>query len=83
MKSLKSWQIALITGAIVLLLGGLSLRKTVEIAVDGDVQSVTTWTFKVAGALEQAGVVLRPGDVVTPEIGTRLKNGETIIRAYA
>jgi resuscitation-promoting factor RpfB len=78
MKSLKWWQIALIAGVIVLLLGGLSLRKTVEIDVDGDVQSVTTWSLKVAGALEQAGVVLRPGDVVTPESGTRLKNGEII-----
>jgi len=55
-------------GLIVLLAIVLPAR-TVQIAVDGETRTVSSRTVRDAGAVEQAGVELRPGDAVRDSDG--------------
>lgn len=62
-----------------LLGGGFVWRHhTVEVAVDGTVQTIGTFRTTVNGVLQQAGVALGPHDVVRPAPDSRIYQGERI-----
>lgn len=56
---------------------------TVSVTVDGATQSISTSATDVRGALQDAGVVLGEGDVVSADLSTALTTGQTITVARA
>jgi uncharacterized protein YabE (DUF348 family) len=56
----------------------LRTLREVTISVDGIQNTATTGALDVGEFLQQNGVVLRPGDQVTPPVETRLADGLTV-----
>lgn len=54
-------------------------HKTVEIDVNGETQSVSTFAGSVDGALRQAGVEVEGRDEVTPGLDTAIGDGDEIV----
>ncbi|MDR7433969.1 MAG: ubiquitin-like domain-containing protein [Armatimonadota bacterium] len=65
------------TGAVSL------LRKQVTIQVDGERRAIRTYRSTVGEVLEEARVTFAPQDVVTPPVGTRVKDGMEISVRHA
>jgi resuscitation-promoting factor RpfB len=57
---------------------GLRTLKDVTISVDGTTNTATTGALNVGQFLQQNGVVLRPGDQLTPPAETPLADGLTV-----
>ncbi len=81
--------VALVTaGALVLLTAGgavaaSSAHKTVEVDIDGETASISTFAGSVAGALEAAGVSVGEKDQVTPALDSELTDGAEIVVRHA
>lgn len=81
--------VALVTaGALVLLTAGGAVaagaaHKTVELDVDGQTTSVSTFAGSVEGALAQAGVTVGEKDQVTPSLASALSDGSEIVIRHA
>jgi uncharacterized protein YabE (DUF348 family) len=58
---------------------GATAHKTVEIDVNGETRSLSTFAGSVDGALRQAGVEVEARDEVTPDLGTAISNGDEIV----
>lgn len=70
--------------AAVLLLGGsgvavASAYKTIDIDVDGQTRSVSTFAGSVDGLLEEAGVEIGPHDKVVPGVEEALQDGSDVV----
>ncbi|HBY07347.1 MAG TPA: hypothetical protein DEH22_06000, partial [Chloroflexi bacterium] len=50
----------------------LELRATITVEIDGQKQTATIWGWTVEDALASAGISVTEGDVVTPELESRL-----------
>ena len=73
----------LITIAGVMVLAGLALlaaelHKTVQLEINGDARTVTTWAVTVGGLLQQQGITLDPADYLAPPASAWLNAGSTI-----
>lgn len=70
-------------GAVVALSAGgavaASAHKTIEIDVNGETTSVSTFAGSVDGVLRDAGVELQARDEVTPALGTAIDSGDEIV----
>ena len=78
---MKTWKILLIALAGVLLLGGglaIGLRKTINLSLDGQTSSLTTYAFTVGGLLHQQSIPLGEQDYLEPALDEWLKNRQTV-----
>ena len=66
--------LALSAGALT----ALGLHKTVEIVIDDQVFSVDFWGIKVSDAISTAGIKVKDGDLVTPQLSDPIHEGQTI-----
>lgn len=71
----------LLAAALLLALPAVLPDKQVQVRADGQVFAVSTAKRYVAQALEEAGVELRPGDLVVPQPAAPLRPG-TEVRVY-
>lgn len=79
------------TGVIAALVGVLAVgslavaqaHKTVTLDVDGEVVQVDTFAGSVEGVLADEGVELRSRDVVAPDLGAPLSDGDEIVVRHA
>ncbi len=67
--------VVLVAVSLALVLG---LRKTVTLSVDGEVRTVTSYAFKVAGLLHNQHIPRSPFDKLSPPLEAWIKNGATI-----
>src|SRR5699024_5249932 len=70
--------------AAVLLLGGsgvavASAHKTIEVDVDGETTSMTTFSGSVDGLLDEAGIEIGPHDQVVPGPDEALQDGSDVV----
>ena len=54
------------------------LHKTVQLEINGDARTVTTWAVTVGGLLQQQGITLDPADYLAPPASAWLNAGSTI-----
>lgn len=74
--------------AALLVLGGAgtavaTAHKTVDVDVDGETISVSTFAGSVAGVLEDQGITLGEHDLVVPGIDEPLTDGSEVVVRYA
>lgn len=76
---------ALIPALIVVLSisGFVWARKPVTLVVDGRSTAMTTQANRVSDLLEQEGIRVRSGDILTPAQDARLENGMTVLVRHA
>ncbi|ABR46375.1 3D domain protein [Alkaliphilus metalliredigens QYMF] len=77
--------IAAIVGSLLLILvGTISLHKTVVVAIEGQEIQVSTLASTVEGVLRKEGIEIGEADRTVPELNQRVKDGERIVihRAY-
>ncbi|MCL2453927.1 MAG: transglycosylase family protein [Micrococcales bacterium] len=80
----RPWVVGVIAGALVLTTGGVavaSAHKTIDLDVDGEVRTVSTFAGSVPGLLRQEGVTLGEHDTVS--VNGRLHDGATIVVRHA
>lgn len=58
-------------------------HKSIELEVDGETRSLTTFAGSVSGALEEAGIEVGEHDVVAPATDTALRDGSEIVVSTA
>ncbi|MBI9114664.1 transglycosylase family protein [Sanguibacter sp. YZGR15] len=77
------------TGGVALALVGAgsavyaTAHKTVTLDVDGEIQTVTTFSGSVESLLEENGVTVSDGDVVAPSGNAKLSEGSDVVVRYA
>lgn len=74
--------VAAIVPALIVVLsvtGFVWARKPVSLVVDGRKAVITTQASRVSDLLEDAGVPVRDGDVVTPPVDARVLSGMTVL----
>ncbi len=78
--------VAAIVPALIVVLsvtGFVWARKPVSLVVDGRKTAITTQATRVSDLLEDAGVPVGDGDVVTPPAGARVLAGMTVLVKHA
>ncbi len=78
--------VAAIVPALIVVLsvtGFVWAQKPVSLVVDGRRTAITTQASRVSDLLEDAGVPVRDGDVVTPSTRTRVTEGMTVLVKHA
>ncbi|HFD2057077.1 TPA: ubiquitin-like domain-containing protein [Clostridium perfringens] len=68
-----------LTGLV--LVGGIvvfSMRKTLNVVVNGERTEIVTYKGTVQGALHDNGITLAPKDKVTPSLESKISKNETI-----
>lgn len=84
---LKTYQlfIALITLVVIALsvTGFEWAQKRVTVVVDGEPRFLKSQADTVGALLEQAGIEVSDGDVVSPPLDSRLADGDTVVVRYA
>nr|WP_202628058.1 resuscitation-promoting factor [Cellulomonas sp. APG4] len=80
-------QIGALATALALVSGGslayAAAHKTVTLDVDGEVTQVTTFAGSVAGVITAEGLEIGTRDVVAPEPGAGLRDGDEIVVRHA
>jgi 3D (Asp-Asp-Asp) domain-containing protein len=61
----------------------VSARKSVSLVIDGRRTAITTQASRVADVLDDAGVPVADGDVVTPPVDARVTSGMTVLVKHA
>ncbi|WP_069386667.1 resuscitation-promoting factor [Cellulosimicrobium cellulans] len=79
----RRWPLVAGSTAVVLLATGAvaygSARKTVELDVDGQITTVTTFAGSVDGLLEEQGVDVGERDQVVPDVDAALRGGSDVV----
>ena len=78
--------VAAIVPALIVVLsvtGFVWARKPVSLVVDGRKTAITTPASRVSDLLEDAGVPVRDGDIVTPPVDARVLSGMTVLVKHA
>lgn len=82
----RRWPLVAGSTAVVLLATGAvaygSARKTVELDVDGQITTVTTFAGSVDGLLEEQGVDVGDRDQVVPDVDAALRGGSDVVVRY-
>lgn len=56
----------------------VNMKKAVTVSIDGNSKEVTTLRSTVTGLLKDKNIVLGPKDLVSPDLNSKIKNGEKI-----
>ncbi|WP_338403838.1 transglycosylase family protein [Cellulosimicrobium arenosum] len=82
----RRWPIVAGATAVALLATGgvayASAHKTVELDVDGEITTVSTFAGSVDGLLEEQGVSVDDHDLVVPASGAALRGGSDVVVRY-
>lgn len=82
----RRWPLVAGSTAVVLLATGAvaygNARKTVELDVDGQITTVTTFAGSVEGLLEEQGVAVGDRDQVVPDADAALRGGSDVVVRY-
>ncbi|WP_304441355.1 resuscitation-promoting factor [Cellulosimicrobium sp. CUA-896] len=82
----RRWPLVAGSTAVVLLATGAvaygNARKTVELDVDGQITTVTTFAGSVEGLLEEQGVAVGERDQVVPDADAALRGGSDVVVRY-
>ncbi|MFI2705257.1 transglycosylase family protein [Cellulosimicrobium composti] len=85
-RSRRRWPFVAGATAVVLLATGAvaygSARKTVELDVDGQITTVTTFAGSVEGLLEEQDVAVGDRDLVVPDLDSALRGGGDVVVRY-
>ncbi len=72
-----------VVGALVLGVSGVAVMdKSVALSVDGQESSARAFGGTVGDVLEKKGITLGEHDTVTPSVGTKIEDGQTIVVRY-
>lgn len=69
----------IISMTLILAFGIMALNKTIIINQNGQQMEVQTFATSVKSVLETQGIEINENDYISPDINTRLKNGDEII----
>ena len=81
-KNLRLWTFGIILAALPLILLSL-FRKSVELVVDDQPYSITTYALKVNGLLKAANVQLGEADFISPSPTSWLHKGDQVVVQHA
>ncbi|WP_166741647.1 resuscitation-promoting factor [Cumulibacter soli] len=78
----RSYRIGLSVLAVTAVVGGTvafkALDKSVEVVLDGQSQTVSTYASTVDGVLNDAGIDVETRDAVTPSVDSSIEDGSTV-----